>query len=116
MNIIELTHAVKCHVLDTTPRNVVQTKRMIATDENATAFLDVTDTSKEGLLYFDCIYRDGQVTIREVKKSSARKAVNAQIAEEIYDKLVMMAVDQKRSMTNMIEWLIEEEYRRVYGD
>ena len=116
MNIIEIVQAVKCHVLDTTPRNVVQTKRMIATDENATAFLDVTDTSKEGLLYFDCIYKDGQVTIREVKKSTSRKAVNAQISETTYDKLVMMAAEQKRSLTSMIEWLVEEEYRRVYGD
>lgn len=116
MNIIELAHAVKCHVLDTTPRNVVQTKRLIATDENATAFIDVQDTNKEGLLYFDTIYRDGNVTVKEVKRSTAKKAVNAQLSEDTYDKLNRLATDQKRSMTSMIEWLVEEKYRQTFGE
>jgi hypothetical protein len=115
MNIIELAQLVKCHVLDTTPRNIVGTKRMIATDENGTAFLDVQDTSREGLIYFDCIFRDGQVTMSEVKRSTARKAINAQISESTYDKLNLMAVDQKRSMASMIEWLVEEKHRQTYG-
>lgn len=116
MNIIELAHLVKCHVLDTTPRNVVNTKRLIATDQNATAFLDVHDTSKEGLIYFDCIFRDGQIQMSEVKRSTARKPINAQVSEETYDKLTRMATDQKRSMTSMIEWLVEEKYRQKFGE
>ena len=116
MNILELTNAIKCYVLDTTSKNVVQKKRLIATDENATAFLDVQDISREGLLYFDCIYRDGQVRIRQLENSTARKAVNAQIGETTYNKLAMMAAADKRSMTSMIEWLIEEKYRQTYGE
>jgi len=116
MNIIELAHLVKCHVLDTTPRNVVHSKKLIATDENATAFLDVQDTSKEGLIYFNVIFRDGQVSISEVKRNSARKSLNMVVSETTYDKLNSMAVDQKRSMTSMIEWLVEEKYRQTFGE
>lgn len=116
MNIIELAHLVKCYVLDTTPRNVVNSKRLIATDENATTFLDVQDTSKEGLIYFDCVFKDGLVRLSEVKRSTARKPINAQVSEETYDKLNRMATDQKRSMTSMIEWLVEEKYRQTFGE
>jgi hypothetical protein len=116
MNIVELAQIVKCHVQDTTPRNVVSTKRLIATDEHGTTFLDVQDTSREGLIYFDCLFRDGQVTMREVKRNTARKAINAVLSEDSYDKLNSMASDQKRSMTSMIEWLIEEKYRQTFGE
>lgn len=116
MNIIELANAVKYHVLDTTPKNVVQTKRLIATDENATCFLDVQDTTTEGLFYFDCIYRDGQVKISQVKRSTSRKAINSQVSEETYDKLNRLAIDEKRSMTFMLEWLVAEEFKRKYGE
>lgn len=116
MNLIELAQQVKCHVIDTTPRNVVNSKRLIATDENATTFLDVHDTSREGLIYFDCVVKDGQVRLSEVKRSTSRRPINAQVSEETYDKLNRMATDQKRSMTSMIEWLVEEKYRQTFGE